>query len=140
MTVAKRGQAARKGNRVDAMPLVLSDQMMSLIAQRFRMLGEPMRLRILQVLESGEQTVRQIVETLQGNQSNLSRHLLALRAAGILARRQAGNSVFYSIADPVILEVCRIACEGVATTAGGQAARSDKQAEMTGRKTKTINR
>lgn len=101
-------------------PLALSDQMIDLIARRFRMLGEPVRLRILRVLESGEQTVGQIVETLQGNQSNLSRHLLALHEAGIVRRRQAGNSVFYSIADPVILKVCRIVCQSAAEKARGE--------------------
>ena len=49
---------------------LLHGQMIDLIARRFRMLGEPIRSRILQVLEPEEQTVRRIVETLQGNQSN----------------------------------------------------------------------
>ena len=96
--------------------------MIDLIARRFRMLGEPVRLRILQALETGEQTVGQIVETLHGNQPNISRHLLALHDAGITGRRQAGNSVFYSIADPVIVKVCRIVCQSAAIHAGGERA------------------
>ena len=69
------------------------------------MLGEPMRLRILQVLERGEHTVQDVVEMVRGNQSNISRHLLALRDAGLVGRRQAGTQAFYSISDPVIVKV-----------------------------------
>lgn len=122
MRPEKRRDAGVSAQWIVDRPLALSDQMIDLIARRFRMLGEPVRLRILQVLETGEQTVGQIVETLQANQSNLSRHLLALHDAGIVGRRQAGNSVFYSIADPVILKVCRIVCQGAATKAGGEGA------------------
>ena len=84
------------------------------------MLGEPQRLRILQVLESGEKTVGQIVETLQGNQPNISKHLQALNDAGLVGRRREGNSIFYSIADPVVFKLCELVCRSATEEARGR--------------------
>ncbi len=84
--------------------------MIELVARRFRMLGEPQRLRILQALECGEKSVNDIVEALQGNQSNISRHLQALYDAGIVGRRRAGTAVIYSIADPMVFRLCELVC------------------------------
>lgn len=93
-----------------ARSLALSDQMLALVARRFRMLGEPQRLRILQVLEAGDATVGEIVEALSGNQPNISKHLQALHEAGLVGRRREGNSIYYSIADPVIFKLCALVC------------------------------
>lgn len=98
-------------------PLPLTDQMIELIARRFRMLGEPQRLRILQVLEEGEKTVGEIVEALEGNQPNISKHLQALNDAGLVARRREGTTVFYSIADPMVLKLCQLVCRSVSEEA-----------------------
>ena len=92
----------------------LSDQMLDLIARRFRMLGEPQRLRILQALEAGESTVGEIVETLSGNQPNISKHLQALYEAGLVGKRREGNSILYSIADPVVFKLCALVCHSAA--------------------------
>jgi DNA-binding transcriptional ArsR family regulator len=85
--------------------------MVELMAGRFRSLGEPVRLRILQVLEAGETTVSGIVDQLAANQSNVSRHLQNLFDAGIVGRRREGNTVFYFIADPTILKICELVCD-----------------------------
>lgn len=118
-------------------PLPLTDQMIELIARRFRMLGEPQRLRILQVLEEGEKTVGEIVEALEGNQPNISKHLQALNDAGLVARRREGTTVFYSIADPMVLKLCQLVCRSVSEEArqrleelaGVQASREGKRRE-----------
>ncbi len=94
--------------------------MVELVARRFRMLGEPQRLRILQVLESGEKAVGQIVEILRGNQPNISKHLQALNEAGLVGRRREGNSIFYSIADPVIFKLCELVCRSATEEARGR--------------------
>lgn len=109
----------------------LSDRMIQAIAARFRMLGEPMRLRILQVLESGEQTVSQIVARTEGTQSNVSRHLLALYRTGIVGRQQAGNTALYSIADPMVMKICRMVCRAAAEDADGEPA--PRRIRQTGR-------
>ena len=89
---------------------VLSDRMLELVAARFRTLGEPQRLRILQVLEGGEKSVSEIVEAVEGQQSNISRHLQTLFDAGLVGRRRAGPSVIYWIADPAVFRLCEIVC------------------------------
>lgn len=95
----------------------LSDKMLDVIAHRFRMLGEPQRLRILQVLESGEHTVGELVTRLQGNQPNVSKHLHALHDAGLVSRRRDGNSILYSMADPVVFRLCELVCRSAAKDA-----------------------
>jgi DNA-binding transcriptional ArsR family regulator len=92
--------------------IALTEDEIQMIARRFRTLGEPMRLRILQVLESGEYTVREIVERLGGEQSNTSRHLLSLFKAGLVGRRQFKNNVYYWISDPVVFKLCELVCRG----------------------------
>ena len=99
------------------LPLPLSDEMIDLVARRFRMLGEPQRLRILQVLEAGERTVGDIVEVLGCSQSNVSKHLQALFDAGLVDRRREGNSIYYAIADPVIFKLCALVCRSAAEDA-----------------------
>ncbi len=93
---------------------MLNNETIEHIARRFVALSEPQRLRILQVLETGEKSVGEIVDALLGNQSNISRHLQALHRAGLLHRRQLGNSVLYSIADPMIFKLCALVCRDVA--------------------------
>lgn len=88
----------------------LSDTMIDRIARRFRALGEPQRLRILQVLEAGPRTVGEVVAELNGNQPNISRHLQELHDAGLLRRRRERNSIYYSIGDPVVHQLCELVC------------------------------
>ena len=97
--------------------LALSDNMLQLVAHRFRMLGDATRLRILQSLEEGEQSVGEIVLRLSGNQSNISKHLQALHDAGLLSRRRRGNSIFYAIADPTIFKLCDLVCHSASERA-----------------------
>lgn len=94
-----------------------SDKIIALIARRFRMLGEPFRLRLLQVLESGEKTVGEMVVALEGNQPNVSKHLQMLYDCGIVSRRREGTSVYYGIADPVIFRLCDLVCRSAAEKA-----------------------
>jgi DNA-binding transcriptional ArsR family regulator len=87
--------------------------MVALVAQRFRLLGEPIRLRILQAIEPGELPVGEIVERTGSTQPNVSKHLQALASGGLVARRRDGNRILYSIADPVIFDLCALVCRGV---------------------------
>ncbi len=81
-----------------------------MVAARFRAMGEPMRLQILQQLESGESSVSALAENLGATQPNVSKHLKVLQDAGLLSRRQQGNSVYYAIADPLVFELCDMIC------------------------------
>lgn len=100
-----------------AFALQQSDKMLSLIARRFKMLGEPYRLRILQVLEEGEKTVGDLVQSLDGKQPNVSKHLQMLHEAGLVGRRREGTSIFYGIADPMVIELCELVCRSTAERA-----------------------
>jgi ArsR family transcriptional regulator len=83
------------------------------IAQRFRALSDPMRLRILFHLGSEELTVTDIVERTGGSQSNISKHLSMLLSHGLVSRRRQGTSAFYSITDPSIFGLCDQVCGGI---------------------------
>jgi len=88
----------------------LTEEALVLIARRFSVLGEPMRLRLLHALFDGEKPVNTLVEATGGTQANVSRHLQTLADAGLLARRKEGLQVFYSIADPSIFPLCELVC------------------------------
>lgn len=95
---------------VNQRPLPLSDRMLELVAKRFRLLGEPLRLRILQTLEQGERSVNDIVGALDANQSNVSKHLGILYDGGLIGRRREANSIYYCISDPVVFKLCELVC------------------------------
>ena len=97
--------------RTDPNVLFLTDSMIEIIARRFRLLGEPLRLRLLHLLQCREYTVNELAEAIHANQSNVSRHLGALHEGGILSRRREGNSIHYSVTDPVVAELCRVVCD-----------------------------
>jgi DNA-binding transcriptional ArsR family regulator len=93
---------------------VMSDKMTDLVARRFRTLGEPYRLRILQELEAGEKSVGELVAALDGNQPNVSKHLQILTDAGLIARRRESTSIFYAISDPMVFKLCALVCSSEA--------------------------
>jgi DNA-binding transcriptional ArsR family regulator len=76
---------------------------LTLIASRARAMGEPTRLRILEVLERGEQAVGHIAQALTTQQSTVSRHLQVLYQAGLVHRRREASAVIYSIASHDLL-------------------------------------
>ena len=76
-------------------------------ADFLRVLGHPVRLKLIEELKHGEKSVGYLVEKLKIGQSSISRHLLALRNAGILSSRQEKTTVYYSIADHDIFHVLR---------------------------------
>ena len=91
----------------------LSPQAIDRIAARFRILGEPLRIRIIQALESGEKNVSQLVEAVGSTQPNVSKHLRILQESGVVGRRQDGNLAYYAIADPSVIELCDAVCSSV---------------------------
>ena len=87
--------------------------LVDLIARRFRAIGEPMRIRLLDRLREGEATVAELTEALGASQQNLSKHLSVLAEAGIVARRKDGNRVHYWIGDESVLAICEEVCGSV---------------------------
>lgn len=88
----------------------MSDDALELVARRFAVLAEPMRLRLIQLLFEGERNVNALVEATGGTQANISRHLQTLTQASLLSRRKEGLQVFYAIADPTIFKLCELVC------------------------------
>ena len=76
-------------------------------ADFLRVLGHPVRLKLIEELKHGEKSVGYLVEKLKIGQSSISRHLLALRNAGILSSRQEKTTVYYNIADHDVFHVLR---------------------------------
>jgi len=94
-------------------PHPLPEPLVELVAQRFRLIGEPMRIRLLDALRSAERSVSELAETLDASQQNVSKHLGALHRAGIVGRRKDGNRVVYRIADDSVFTLCEIVCGGL---------------------------
>ena len=88
----------------------LSDAALILVARRFAVLAEPMRLRLLHALMAAECSVNELVAATGGTQANVSRHLQTLAEAGLVSRRKEGLQVFYAVADPTIFELCDLVC------------------------------
>lgn len=83
------------------------------IAQRFRLLSDPMRLRLLYIMGKGEMTVSELVQKTGGTQSNISKHLSTLLTHGLVQRRRQGTSAHYSVTDDTIFDLCDIVCGGI---------------------------
>ncbi|GDX87775.1 transcriptional regulator [Gemmatimonadota bacterium] len=84
--------------------------LIDLVAARFRALGEPARLQILDVLRDGELTVTDIVERTSLSQANASRHLRQLHDLAFVSRRKDGLHVHYSIKDRKVYQMCDLVC------------------------------
>ena len=84
----------------------LSEIELDHLATRFKLLGEPMRLRILQAVCHESKTVNEIVEITGSTQANVSKHLTLLAAGGILSRKKEGQFVIYSLKDPMVMQLC----------------------------------
>jgi ArsR family transcriptional regulator len=74
-------------------------------AEVFQALAHPTRIAILEELREGELAAGTIIERLGMEQANVSQHLAVLRAKQIVVNRKAGNQVFYSVRDRLIIEM-----------------------------------
>lgn len=99
--------------RPDPIPHPLPDALVELIAQRFRVMGEPMRIRLLDALRDGALTISELSATLGASQQNVSRHVGVLAQAGIVGREKDGNRVRCYISDESVFELCELVCGGL---------------------------
>lgn len=89
---------------------LLDLEQLQAVARLFEVLAEPTRLDILQNLKQKSLSVNEIVSATDCKQANVSKQLGILHDAGLLDRRREGNQVFYSIADPMIFDLCALVC------------------------------
>lgn len=83
----------------------MPDSLRRFKADIFQALAHPTRIAIIELLEDGELSAGELIERLGMEQANVSQHLAVLRTKQLVANRKAGNQVFYSVRDPLILKV-----------------------------------
>ena len=96
-----------------SLPHPLPEPLVELIARRFRVIGEPTRIKLLDLLREHDATVTELHEELGASQQNVSKHLGVLLQAGIVSRTKHGTSARYAIADDGVFELCEHVCGGL---------------------------
>ena len=89
---------------------VMSDELTELVAERFKALSDPGRVRLLNALRDGERSVGELVEETGLTQANVSKHLARLRDLGFVTRSRDGLHINYRLADRDILKLCDLMC------------------------------
>jgi ArsR family transcriptional regulator len=93
-TASRGGDAARQ-----------QDALRRFKAEVFRVLAHPTRIHIVECLRDGELSVSAILERVGVEPANLSQHLSLLRSKNLVSAKKEGNQVFYSLRDPLLIEV-----------------------------------
>ncbi|MCA0374913.1 MAG: metalloregulator ArsR/SmtB family transcription factor [Gemmatimonadetes bacterium] len=88
----------------------MGPELLEMVAERFRALGDRARLSLLQQLRGGACTVNELVEATGLGQANVSRHLATLFANGLVTREREGVYVRYALADRDVLKLCELVC------------------------------
>jgi DNA-binding transcriptional ArsR family regulator len=83
----------------------LTDGVANVMAERLRVLGQPLRVKLIDRLAIRETTVQELVDSLGTTQQNISKHLGVLRRAGVVVRHKEGTRVRYQLADSSILPI-----------------------------------
>ena len=86
----------------------LTDVELEKVAGQFRLLGEPMRLKVLQALCRRPLAVGEIVAATGDTQSNISKHLALLSSAGLITRRKDGQFVYYEMSNRLTMKLCEL--------------------------------
>ena len=90
--------------------MLMNDKTLEMVAERFRILGDPLRLRLLSALSDSEKSVSKLVDETGASQANVSKHLGVLLQAGLISRRKEGLFVYYSCSDPRVFQICDVVC------------------------------
>ena len=104
-------------------PKDMPREALELIAERFKLLSDPTRLELLQLLRASERSVGELAEAAGIGQPSASKHLALLQAAGVVDKRRAGRSVLYRISDPLVFELCEGVCDSLATALDARSVR-----------------
>ena len=107
------GRGARSNPGSPPVQHPLPDELVELIARRFRALGDPTRIRVLERLRDGEATVLELAELTQTTQQNVSKHLNLLLQQGIVGRRRTGAHVAWRIVDDSVFDLCEHVCGSI---------------------------
>lgn len=88
----------------------MSEELMFLVAERFKALADPARVRLLNALRDGERSVGDLVDDAGLTQANASKHLARLHQLGFVTRHRDGLHIYYALADRDILKLCDLMC------------------------------
>lgn len=100
----------------------MTDAMLQRVAEQFRALGEPSRLKLMNLLFAGERTVGELVAASDLSLANVSKHLGLLHQTGWVTRRKDGVAVVYALADERTFVLCDMMCNRVRERAAAEAA------------------
>jgi DNA-binding transcriptional ArsR family regulator len=95
---------------VSPLPSPLPDPLVDLIAQRFRVLSEPTRIKLLDALRDGPATAAELQAASGASQQNVSKHLGMLVDSGMVRRVKEGGRALFSIADETLFDLCEQVC------------------------------
>jgi DNA-binding transcriptional ArsR family regulator len=116
---------AQQGTRECTSMKTMDDRALVHVAEYFRALSEPLRLKILNSLGDGPRNVGELTALLKCSQANVSKHLTTLTRLGFVERTAQGTSAYYKIADPRVHQLCELVC-------GQMAQRFTSQAQLLG--------
>lgn len=88
----------------------MTAEQLTLVAERFKVLAEPVRLQLLQALMTGERSVGELAERTGLSQANVSKHLQLLLVHQLVARRKDGLFAYYRLADDTVFKLCELVC------------------------------
>jgi len=93
-----------------------------LLAKYFRALGDPTRLRVLELIADGERSVGDLVTALELSQPKVSNHLACLRWCGFVTTRREHRTIYYRLADDRLRQIVMLARELLSQNAAHVAA------------------
>lgn len=88
----------------------MPDELTALVAERFKALSDPARIRLLSALRDGERSVGELVDETGLSQANASKHLARLHHLGFVSRRREGLYTMYTLADKDVFRLCDLMC------------------------------
>ena len=83
----------------------MEERVLELKAEILKALAQPTRLKILELLRNGEKCICEIVPAINGEQSNISRHISLMQKSNLVTTRKDGVKVMVKVSDPRVFEI-----------------------------------
>lgn len=109
--IRSRKPTAKLPAKPSKLPKGVPTEALDRAASLFRACGDPARLRLLEVLSTGEQNVTDLAELSDEGLSTISQRLRLLRAEGLVSRRREGKHIYYGLQDGHVLALIKSAIE-----------------------------
>jgi DNA-binding transcriptional ArsR family regulator len=83
----------------------MEERLLELKAEVLKALAQPTRLKILELLRNGERCICEIVPAINGEQSNISKHISLMQKSHLITTRKDGVKVMVNVKDPRVFEI-----------------------------------